>query len=87
MLLWLSPGKGWDAVTSHRLGKAIKMAELLKIEEQVSSMWAKVCMLDDSVCVCYLTLHDYSSLRKSVANMDYGVTTLNTHTLLHAKNI
>ena len=36
------------------------MAQLLKIKAQMSSIWAKGCML--IVCVCYLTRHDNPSL-------------------------
>ena len=52
MLWWLSPGEGWDAVTGCGWDKLIE-AKTLKIMAQVSSVWAKGCMLDD--CVCYLT--------------------------------
>ena len=47
-----------------RLGKTVKRAQLLKIEAQVSSVWAKWCMFDDCVyvCVIYLTGYDYPFL-------------------------
>ena len=34
-----------------RFGSTAKMAQLLKIKGQVSSIWAKRCMFDDCVCV------------------------------------
>ena len=34
-----------------RLGQTVKRAQLLKIKAQVSSIWAKGCMLDDCVRV------------------------------------
>ena len=45
MFWWLSLGEGWDAV-----GTNYNKAQLLKIKEQVSSILAKGCMLDDCVC-------------------------------------
>ena len=45
MLSWLSHGEGRDAV-----GINCKMAQLLKIKAQVSSIWAKGCILM-TVCV------------------------------------
>ena len=42
-----------------RLGKTVSRAQLLKIKAQMSSIWAKGCMLDDCDCMCgcacYLT--------------------------------
>ena len=34
-----------------QLGQTVKREELLKLKGQVSSIWAKGCMLDDCVCV------------------------------------
>ena len=45
----------------------MKRAQLLKIKAQVSSIWAKGCILM-TVCVCYLTRHDYSSLVEGESN-------------------
>ena len=39
-----------------QLGLTIKRAQLLKIKVQVSSMWAKGCMLDDCVCAIRLDM-------------------------------
>ena len=39
------------------VGINCKRAQLLKIKAQMSSIWAKGCML--MMCVCYLTWHDY----------------------------
>ena len=36
-------------------GISYEKGQLLKIKAQVSSIWARGCMLDDCVCVCYLT--------------------------------
>ena len=44
-----------------RLGETLKRAQLLKIKTQLSSIWTKGCILM-TVCVFYLTLHDYPSL-------------------------
>ena len=44
-----------------RVGYTVKRAPLLKIKAQMSSIWAKECMLM-IVGVCYLTWHDYPSL-------------------------
>ena len=58
MLWWLSPGKGWDAVTWCGWGKLKKGRNYWKsLKEQVSSIWAN--MFDDYVC--YLASHDYPS--------------------------
>ena len=43
------------------VGINCKRAQLLKIKAQVSSIWAKGC-ISMTVCVFYLTLHDYLSL-------------------------
>ena len=40
MLWWLSPGEGWDVV-----GINCKRAQRLKMKAQVSSIWAKGCIL------------------------------------------
>ena len=37
-----------------RLGYTVKSAQLLKIKAQLSSIWAKACILM-TVCVFYLT--------------------------------
>ena len=37
-----------------RLGETVKMAQLLKSKAQLSSIWAKGCILM-TVCVFYLT--------------------------------
>ena len=37
------------------VGVSCKRAQLLKLKAQVSSIWAKGCMLEDCVCVCDLT--------------------------------
>ena len=42
-----------------RLGLTVKMAQLLNIKGQMSSIWAKGCVL---MIVCYHTLNDYPSL-------------------------
>ena len=47
VLWWLSPGEGRDAV-----GYKVKRAQVLKIKVNVSSIYAKGCML---TIVCYLT--------------------------------
>ena len=60
MLWWLSHGEGMDAVTWCCWDK-VKRVQLLKIKAQVSSIWAKGCILI-TVCVFYLTSHDYPSL-------------------------
>ena len=44
-----------------RLGQTIIRAQLLKIKAHMSVMWAKGCILM-TVCVFYLTWHDYPSL-------------------------
>ena len=46
-----------------QLGKTVKREQLLYIKAQMSSIWAKGCMMM-IVCVCYLTLNDYPSLVK-----------------------
>ena len=45
-------GEGWRYMM--RLGQTVKRAQLLKIKAQVSSIWAKGCILM-IVCVFYLT--------------------------------
>ena len=36
------------------VGISVKMALLLKINAQMSSIWAEGCMFDDCVCVCVI---------------------------------
>ena len=38
----------------NAVGETVKKEQLLKIKVQVSSIWARGCMLNDCVCVCYL---------------------------------
>ena len=33
-----------------RLGETVKMVQLLKINAQVSSIWAKGCVFDECMC-------------------------------------
>ena len=37
------------------LGYTVKRAQLLKIQAQLSSIWAKECILMTVVCVCVLS--------------------------------
>ena len=60
MLWWLSHGEERDAVTWCGWDK-VKRAQLLKIKAQLSSIWAKGCILM-TICVFYLTWHEYPSL-------------------------
>ena len=53
VLCWLSPGEGWDVAARCGWDK-LKMAQLLIIMAQVSSIWAKGWMFDDCVCVISL---------------------------------
>ena len=48
VLGWISPG---ESAMPHmmRLGYIVKRAQLLKIKAQVSSLWAKRCMLIECV--------------------------------------
>ena len=52
-----------------RLGQNVKMAQLLNIKEQVLSIWATGCMLDDCVCIFWLG-HDY---RYSMEGESHGI--------------
>ena len=49
-----SLGEGWNVITDA-VGINCKKVHQLKIKAQVSSIRAKGCMVDDCVCVCYLT--------------------------------
>ena len=50
-MLWWLPEEEWDAVTGCAWDK-LKWALLLKINAQMSSIWAKGCML---MIVCVLS--------------------------------
>ena len=56
LLWWLSPLRG-----GMPMGLTVKSTQLLKIKAQVASILAKGCIFM-TVCVCYLTCHDYPSL-------------------------
>ena len=68
VLWWLSPGEEWDAVTRCGWDKLWKGRNYWKSRRrcQVYGLLIIIirmgCMLDDCVCVCYLTWHDYPSL-------------------------
>ena len=53
--------RGGGTPLHDAIGINCKNGQLLKIKAQVSSIWAKGCILM-TVCVCYLTWHDYPSL-------------------------
>ena len=55
------------------VGVTVKRAQLLKIEVQVSSIWAKGCMLNDCVCVIGLnTTNSPSWIEKVVVFYYYN---------------
>ena len=67
VLWWLSPGEGPEMPLHNAVGiNCKKGATILKIEGQVSSIWAKGCMLYDCMCVIWLDMTTPSWRREKV---------------------
>ena len=47
------------------LGYTVKRVQLLKVKAQVLSIWAKGCMVDNYVCIIWLTWLPLDRMRKS----------------------
>ena len=61
VLWWWSYGEAEGCRYMMRLGLTVKRAQLLKRKAHASGLWAKGCILM-TVCVFYLTWHDYPYL-------------------------
>ena len=51
MFWWIPPGKGGMPLHDVVGVLTVKRAQLQKLNVQVSSIWAKGCMLDNCVCI------------------------------------